>query len=114
MSDGHQFRPGSPPDGQPGASLKGGLLHGSKPVPGRGLLAGKAHQPRQRAGAPPSALNPFAATIRRIRAKWAFQRAMTEFDQRIAEARRQHKPTRHIEAERRAFTHAALRAQVGR
>ena len=109
-----QFRPGSPRDGQPGASFKGGLPRGSNPVPGRGLLAGQAHQPRQRAGAPPSALNPFAATIRRIRAKWAFQRAMTEFDRRIAEARRQHKPTRHIEAERRAFTHAALKAQVGR
>jgi hypothetical protein len=39
---------------------------------------------------------------------------MTEFDRRVFEARRQHKPTRHIEAERRAFTHAALKAQVGR
>jgi hypothetical protein len=32
----------------------------------------------------------------------------------VFEARRAHKPTRHIEAERRAFTHAALKAQVGR
>jgi len=44
----------------------------------------------------------------------AFDARLAEFDRRIAEARRAHKPTRHIEAERRAFTHAALKAQVGR
>jgi hypothetical protein len=109
-----QFRPGSPPDGQPGAFQKVAQPERSKLVPGRGAFASNAPQPRQRAGAPPLALNPFAAAIRRIRAKWAFERAMTEFDRRIAEARRAHKPTRHIEAERRAFTHAALKAQVGR
>lgn len=54
-------------------------------------------------------MNPFQSTIARIRAKWAWERAQTEFDRRLYEARRAHKPTRHIEAERRAYVHAALR-----
>ena len=53
--------------------------------------------------------NPFVRTLNRIRGKWAFERAMTDFDRRVCEARRQHKPTRHIEAERREFVHGCLR-----
>jgi len=59
-------------------------------------------------------MNLLQQTIARIKAKWAWERAQADFDRRLYEARRAHKPTRHIEAERRAFTHAALKAQVGR
>jgi len=77
-------------------------------------LAGQAHQPRQRAGAPPLALNPFAATICRTIARLrrqpsAFDARLADFDRRIAEARAKHQAVRHIEAERRDFVHACLR-----
>lgn len=38
-----------------------------------------------------------------------FQASMRSFDQQIADARSKHKPTRHIEKERAAFTREALR-----
>ncbi len=59
-------------------------------------------------------MNLLQRSVARIKAKWAWERAQADFDRRLYEARRAHKPTRHIEAERRAFTHAALKAQVGR
>ena len=48
-------------------------------------------------------------SIARIKAKWAWERAQADFDRRLYEARRAHKPTRHIEAERRDYVHNALR-----
>ena len=51
-------------------------------------------------------------SIARIKAKWAWERAQADFDRRLYEARRAHKPTRHIEAERRAFTHGCLRGRA--
>jgi hypothetical protein len=54
-------------------------------------------------------MNLLQRSIARIKAKWAWERAQADFDRRLYEARRQHKPTRHIEAERRDYVHNALR-----
>jgi hypothetical protein len=53
--------------------------------------------------------------LRRYVIRRRFAAMVRAFDQRIAEARAKHRPTRPIEAEKSAFVHAALAAkQPGR
>jgi len=54
-------------------------------------------------------MNLLQRALARIKAKEAWHRAQADFDRRLYEARRAHKPTRHIEAERRDYVHNALR-----
>ena len=46
--------------------------------------------------------------------RWLFKRATREFDRRLAQARKAHKPTRHIQRAKYAAVHSALAQKVGR
>jgi hypothetical protein len=56
-------------------------------------------------------MNLLQRALARIKAEGAWERAQADFDRRLYEARRAHKPTRHIEAERRDYVHNALRGR---
>jgi hypothetical protein len=56
-------------------------------------------------------MNLLQRALARIKAEGAWHRAQADFDRRLYEARRAHKPTRHIEAERRDYVHNALRGR---
>ncbi|MCA3550133.1 MAG: hypothetical protein IM647_07425 [Phenylobacterium sp.] len=53
-------------------------------------------------------MNLIAKKVAQVKARWAIDRQLTEYERRIREARSKHRAVKPIEAERQAYMHGLL------